>query len=100
MTTMSTISIPRQIIGPAPVLTTLHEIELILRDAAAKDAGPLSLAEIKRRMQAKSVRHVTVRTCIDELKRLRLVTEDEKRGVMWTLHEDPKFWRKKGLIKL
>ena len=97
---MSTISIPKQINGPAPVLTTLHEIELILRDAAAKDAGPLSLAEIKRRMQAKSVRHATVRTCIDELKRLHLATEDEKRGVMWTLHEDPKFWRKKGLIKL
>ncbi len=97
---MSTISVPKHIDGPAPVLTTLHEIELILREAAGKDEGPLSLAEIKRRMQARSIRHFTVRTCIDELKRLRLVTEDVNRGVMWTLHEDPKFWRKNNLLRL
>ena len=71
-----------------------------MREAHANDDGPLSLEEIKRRMNAKSLRHVTVRTCINELKRLHLVMEDPKRGVMWTLHEDPKFWSRKGMKKL
>lgn len=85
---------------PSPRLDTLHEVERILREAAAKDEGALPLAEIKRRMTAKSVRHATVRACVEELKRFHLLTEDPRRGVMWTLHEDPKFWAQKGLIKL
>ncbi len=86
--------------GPSPLLTTVHEVESILRKAAANDEGPLRLAEIKRRMRAKSVRHSTVRECIEELKRFHLVTEDPERGVLWTLHEDPAFWNRRNLLKL
>ena len=82
------------------MLRTLHEVEFLLRKAAAADEGPLRLAEIARRMHATSVRHATVRACVDELKRLQLVTEDLRRGVMWTLHEDPSFWVQKSLRKL
>lgn len=95
MTEMSSIRPPVAIRLPSPRLRTLHEVEAILRTAASKDEGPLHLAEIKRRMRAKSVRHSTVRVCIDELTRLHLVTEDPHRGVMWTLHEDPQFWSRK-----
>jgi len=91
---------PRREKGPSPRLSTLHEIESILRVAASEDEGPLRLAEIKRRLQAKSVRHSTIRACVEELKRFHVVTEDPRRGVMWTLHEDPKFWRGKGLRSL
>jgi len=97
---MSTIALPQPMRGPSPLLRTLHEVELLLRKAAADDTGPISLAEIKRRMHAKSVRHATVRACVNELARLGLVTEDPRRGVMWTLHEDPRFWSKKGLTRL
>lgn len=97
---MSTIKPPAPVEGPVPRLDTLHEIETILRRAHAEDEGPLRLAEVKRRMAAKAVRHSTVRACIDELKRLHLVTEDEKRGVMWTLHEDPDFWARRDVTKL
>ncbi len=95
MTQISTIKPPVVTVHPSPRLQTLHEIEVILRRAVARDEGPLRLAEIKRRMRAKSVRHSTVRTCIDEMKRLRLIVEDPRRGVMWTLYEDPEFWSRK-----
>ncbi len=97
---MSTVLPPRELPGPSPVLRTFHEVEALLRTAAARDEGPISLAEIKRRMHSKSVRHTTVRACVEELKRLRLVTEDPRRGVLWTLHEDPAFWSRKGLVRL
>ncbi len=97
---MTTIPPPREIGPPSPLLRTLHEVEILLRKAVAEDEGPLSLAEIERRMHAKSVRHATIRACVDELKRLDLVTEDPRRGVMWTLHEDPKFWSREGLLRL
>ena len=97
---MKTIPPPKEIEGPSPLLRTLHELEAVLRRAAADDEGPLSLAEIARRMHAKSVRHATIRACVDELTRLHLVTEDARRGVMWTLHEDPKFWDRKDLLKI
>lgn len=97
MTNMSPIAPPKPAEGPSPLLRTVHEVERILRAAAARDEGPLSLAEIGRRMEAKSVRHATVRACVEELKRFHLVTEDHRRGVMWTLHEDPAFWATEGL---
>lgn len=97
---MNTIPPPKEIEGSSPLLRTLHEVEILLRKAVGEDEGPLSLAEIERRMHAKSVRHATIRACVDELKRLHLVTEDPRRGVMWTLHEDPKFWSRKRLVKL
>lgn len=97
---MPTIPPPQELPGPSPVLRTFHEVESLLRAAAAADEGPISLAEIKRRMHSKGVRHATVRTCVEELKRLHLVTEDPRRGVLWTLHEDPAFWSRKGLVRL
>lgn len=97
---MSPIAAPGRIEGHVPRLDTLHEVERILRKAHADDEGPLSLAEIERRMAAKAVRHQTVRACVDELVRLHLVTEDPRRGVMWTLHEDPEFWRREGADRL
>lgn len=97
---MSTILPAAELPGPSPVLRTLHEVESVLRTAAARDEGALSLAEIKRRMHSKSIRHATVRSCVEELKRLHLVTEDPRRGVMWTLHEDPAFWSRKDLVRL
>jgi len=51
-------------------------------------------------MDVKSIRHSTVRACVDELARYHLITEDSRRGVMWTLFEDPTFWSRKGLVKL
>ena len=69
---------------PSPRLVTVHAVARILRDAADKDEGPLSLAEIGRRLPAKRVRHETVRASVDELKLLGFVTEGSK-GVMWTL---------------
>ena len=81
-------------------LRTLHEVESLLREAVSNDEDPLSLAEIGRRMRSERVRHSTIRVCVDELKRLRFVTEDPRRGVMWTLHTDPGFWSRKGLRKL
>ena len=95
---MKGIQPPGAIRGPAPRLDTVHRVEAILRAAAARDEGPLPLAEIKRRLPSKSVRHSTVRTCVDELARLGLVTADPAAGVMWTLHEDPAFWAKKRVV--
>src|SRR3990172_8259326 len=55
-----TIRPPKPIRGPYPRLKTLHRIEVILRRAAAKDEGPLPLAEIKRRMDVNSIPHSTL----------------------------------------
>ena len=100
MTSVAPISPPRELPGPSPTLRTVHQVERILREANANDEGPLPLAEIKRRLPAKSVRHATIRACVEELKRLYLVTEDPKRGVMWTFYENPAFWRRKRWLKL
>lgn len=89
---MSTVPRPEPSDGPSPTLATLHEVERILRKARARDEGPLSLAEVERRMEAKQVRHATLRACVDELVRLGFATEDDAEGVLWTLHEDPQFW--------
>ena len=91
---------PGRIRGPAPRLDTLHKVEMILRKAYERDEGPLRLAEVKRRMKVKSVRHATIRVCIDELARLGFVVEDPKRGVMWALFEDAEFWSNKGTRRL
>lgn len=82
---------PPRIEGPAPRLDTINEIELILRRAADDGEPPLPLAEIKRRMQAKSVRHSTVRTAVEALKRFNLIAEGSK-GVLWAVNDDPEFW--------
>lgn len=69
---------PPDVDGRGPTLSTLHEVEGILRDAGE----PLSLNEVKRRMRARAVRHETVRTVVDEFKRLGLAVEGED-GVRW-----------------
>lgn len=91
---------PRPIKGPAPRLDTVHRVEMILRRAHEADDGPLTLAEVKRRLGVKSVRHSTIRACVDELVRLGLVSHDPKHGVMWTLCEDPKLWDRTGTLRL
>src|SRR5436309_11450945 len=99
MTSVATIAPPRELPGPSPLLKTVHGVERILREAHANDEGPLTLAEVKRRLGAKSIRHSTVRACIEELKRFHLVSEDPQRGVMWTFFEEPPAWRRKRWIK-
>jgi len=83
-----------------PSLRTLHKVERILRTAQANDEGPLLLEDIYRRLGTKGVGRASVRTCVDELKRLNFVAEDRKRGVMWVLYEDPEFWARKRWMKL
>ena len=89
---MSTVTViafpmPPKLEGRGPTLSTLHEIERILRGAE----GPLSLNEIKRRMSAKAARHSMVRQTVDEFKRLGFVVEGAK-GVVWVLNLSPKMW--------
>ncbi|KXB04241.1 hypothetical protein AKJ47_00075 [candidate division MSBL1 archaeon SCGC-AAA261G05] len=87
--------LPPKTEGRGPTLSTIHEVEQILRDAE----GPLSLNEIKRRMSAKAVRHRTVRQVIDEFKRLGFVAEGSK-GVIWTLNLSPELWTKGRVVRL
>lgn len=75
---------PAKEADPSPRLVTVHAVARILREAAKKDEGPVSLAEVGRRLPAKRVRHETVRASVDELKLLGFVTEGSK-GVLWTL---------------
>jgi hypothetical protein len=78
---------PKPSKGPSPTLTTVHRIENILRDAAAKGEAPLSYAEIARRLPAAKTRPDTVKAAVRELQRFGLVAEGSK-GVMWVLASD------------
>lgn len=80
---------PPKLAGRGPTLSTLHEVEIILR--AARE--PLSLNEIRRRMSARAVPHQTVRTVVDEFKRLGLVAEGRK-GVLWALATGDRAWER------
>ena len=80
---------PAPLNGRGPTLSTLHEVERILRTAD----GALSLNELKRRMNAKAVPHATVRTVVDEFKRLGLAAEGSK-GVLWTLQSNDTAWKR------
>jgi len=84
---LTTLPKPPRLEGRGPTLSTLHEIERILRGAD----GPLSLNEIKRRMSAKAVRHSMVRQAVDEFRRLGFVVEGSK-GVVWVLNPSPEIW--------
>lgn len=90
-----TIDLPPETEGRGPTLSTMHEIEQILREADS----PLSLNEIKRRMSAKAVRHSTVRQVVDEFERLGFVAEGSK-GVIWSLNLSPEAWSKGRAEKL
>jgi hypothetical protein len=70
-------------------MATLVEVAHILE--AARLEPPLSLAEVGRRMDAKRVRHATVRSCVDFLEGLGYVTTGSK-GVQWTLTRHEKLW--------
>ena len=72
-------------------LSTLHEIERILREAHS----PLSLNEIKRRMSAKAVRHGTVRMAVDEFIRLGFVVSG-RAGVVWIFEPTPQSTRRES----
>ena len=87
---LTTLPKPPRLEGRGPTLSTLHEIERILRGAD----GPLSLNEIKRRMSAKAVRHSMVRQAVDEFRRLGFVVEGSK-GVVWVLNPSPEIWEGK-----
>lgn len=57
-------------------------VESIVREANARGEDPISFEEIKRRMDAKSVRHSTIRACVSEMERQgNAVVVDE--GVLW-----------------
>ena len=84
-----TLPLPPKIEGRGPTLSTMYEIECILREAD----GPISLNEIKRCMSAKAVRHQTVRQVIDEYSRLVFVARGSK-VVIWVLNLSPKLWTK------
>jgi len=100
MASLSALQPPKERKGPSPTLRTLHEVERILRNARDNDDGPLLLDEIRRRMKGNRASTSSVRACVDELKRLHLVTEDVKRGAMWTYHQEPPSWRGKRWVKL
>jgi hypothetical protein len=87
---LTTIPKPPRLEGRGPTLSTLHEIERILRGAD----GPLSLNEIKRRMSARAVRHSMVRQAVDEFRRLGFVVEGSK-GVIWVLNPSLEIWEGK-----
>lgn len=84
---------PKPIKGHSPTLATVHRIELVLRKAAEKGEGPLSYAEIERRLPAKKTRRESTKAAVAELKRFHLVAEGKK-GVMWVLAESDEAWNK------
>ncbi len=86
---MMLLELPESVEGNGPTLATLVEVGQILE--AAKREPPLSLAEIGRRMEAKRVRHSTLRASVDFLARLGFVTVGSK-GVLWTHTRDARFW--------
>lgn len=78
---------PKPIKGHAPTLTTMHRIEVVLREAADAHEGPLSFAEIARRLPAAKVRPETVRVVAAEFRRLGLATWGST-GAFWTAVPD------------
>lgn len=92
------VEFPPPVKRPAPRLDTLNEVETIIRNATEAGETPISLNEVKRRMRAKSVRHHTVRACVDHLKRWGAVWESP-RGVEWALVTDPAFWSQ-GFVRV
>jgi hypothetical protein len=86
---MVLLEMPRSVRGNGPTMATIIEVGLIL--SKSRYDGPLSLAEIGRRMRAKRVRHMTIRACVEFLSNLGFVTEGSK-GVFWTHAPDTRVW--------
>ncbi|MFA5860650.1 MAG: hypothetical protein WDA16_03040 [Candidatus Thermoplasmatota archaeon] len=74
---------PEKMRKPIPNLATVYRVERIMIDANKRGDDPITLEEIKRRLGSKGIRHVTVRTCVDELVRQGKVTITSD-GVLWT----------------
>lgn len=79
--------------GPSPTLDTLHRIEDVLREAADQGDGPLSYAEIERRLPVKKIRRSTLKAAIAEFRRFNLVAEGDD-GVMWVVAESDDVWNR------
>ncbi len=60
---------PRPPTDANPRLSTLLEVEAVLVENLKDWEGPLSFAEIGRRMRAKRVRPAVIRACVQELAR-------------------------------
>ncbi|MGQ0536322.1 MAG: hypothetical protein ACT4PT_09640 [Methanobacteriota archaeon] len=82
---------PRSLKGPSPTLATVHRIEKVLRQAARRGEGPLSYAEIERRLPVKKIRRETLKAALRELARFHLVAQASK-GVMWVQATSDAVW--------
>lgn len=72
-----------------PTLATFRRVQQILQGAE----GPLSFAEIARRLPAAKTRPETVKACVAELSRLGFVAIGSK-GVFWA-YASPETWSRK-----
>jgi hypothetical protein len=72
-----------------PTLATFQRVQAILEQAE----GPLSFAEIARRLPAAKTRPETVKACVMELVRLGFVAVGKK-GVLWA-YASPETWSRK-----
>lgn len=68
--------------GANPRQSTIHEVESILRIAAEGREGPLSFAEIARRMRARKTRPEVVRAAVSDLARYKLLSVGSQ-GAQW-----------------
>lgn len=84
---------PRRANGPSPTLATVHRIESVLRKAARRGEGPLSYAEIERRLPVKKIRRDTLKAALHELARFHLVAQGSK-GVMWVQATSDAVWNR------
>ena len=75
---------PSPVRGANPRQSTIHEVEAILRNAADRREGPLSFAEIARRMRARKTRPEVVRAAVADLSRYKLVAVGSQ-GAMWVV---------------
>jgi hypothetical protein len=70
-----------------PTLETVHAVERVLRAAYEAKEGPLSYAEIERRLPAKRVRFESIQTAVMELARHRLVAVGSD-GIVWIVQDE------------
>lgn len=73
---------PPQQVRANPTLRMKNEIEAILRQAHAAREGPLSYAEIERRMKAARVDFYAIKACVEDLCRTHIAYVGSK-GVMF-----------------
>ena len=71
-----------------PTLATFQLVQQILQQAE----GPLSFAEVARRLPAAKTRPETVKACVAELSRLGFVAIGSK-GIIWA-YASPETWNR------